>query len=178
MDLVYKLSSHPVGLLGRPITSARELRLLANLLQGKLTSGVGSKVRLSRKRNPREAWKAVKVLHRITNDVWWRRGWIFQESYKSGTRMRLLIKHPDKLNDLKRHYWDEDKLTPDRKPRFGNVDGELCIRYVDFLEEATRLCSGCLKRINRRRGPSAPTWMLEMEATLNQILHRAGKYTE
>ncbi|KAK3373174.1 hypothetical protein B0T24DRAFT_657209 [Lasiosphaeria ovina] len=174
MDLVYKLSSHPVGLLGRPITSVWELKLLAHLLQGKLTSGVGSEARLSRKRSPQEVRMAVEVVHRIINDRWWRRGWTFQESYKSGTRMRLLIKHPDKLNSLKRYYWVEDKRTPYRNPIFGNVDGELCISYVDFLEEATRLCLGCLRNINSHRGP---TWMLEMEVTLHQILHRAGKYT-
>ncbi|KAK4233054.1 hypothetical protein C8A03DRAFT_48273 [Achaetomium macrosporum] len=175
MDLVYKLSGYPVGLLGRPITSAWELKPLANLLQGKLTSGVGSKVRLSRKRSEREVWMAVEVLHRITDDDWWRRGWTFQESYKSGTRMRLLIKHPSKLKRLKRHYWIEDKRTHYRNPIFGNVDGELCISYVDFLEEATRLCLGCLNRINRHRGPSAPTWMLEMKYTY--ILERSQPMT-
>ncbi|KAH6854122.1 hypothetical protein B0I37DRAFT_301688 [Chaetomium sp. MPI-CAGE-AT-0009] len=145
MDLVYKSSKHPVGLLGRPITSALELKLLANLLQRKLTSGNGAYIRLSRNRNPQEAWLTLEILHRITKDDWWHRGWIFQENYKGGTRMKLLIKHSEDLEGLKHFYGN--MRNPYGSPIFGNVEGELCIRSVNFLEEATRLCFACRKSI-------------------------------
>ena len=70
MDLVYKSSKHPVGLLGRPITSTWELKLLGNLLQRKLTSGTKTYIRMSRNRNPQEVWKALEILDRITKDDW------------------------------------------------------------------------------------------------------------
>jgi hypothetical protein len=104
MDLVYKYSEHPVGLLGRPITSTSELKLLANLLQRRLTEDTGADVRLSRRINPHEAWRALEMVHQITKDDWWHRGWIFQENYKGGTRMKLLIKHSETLERLKRSY--------------------------------------------------------------------------
>ncbi|KAK4118106.1 hypothetical protein N657DRAFT_651630 [Parathielavia appendiculata] len=173
MDLVYKFSKHPVGLLVRPITSARELKLLANLLQRKLTSGNGAHIRLSRNRNPQEAWMALEILHRITKDDWWHRGWIFQENYKGGTRMKLLIKHSEDLEGLKRFYGN--MRNPYGSPIFGNVDGELCIRSVNFLEEATRLCLACWKSIGRHRILSNPT-MRKRKEVIKQILQTASKY--
>ena len=173
MDLVYKSSKHPVGLLGRPITSARELKLLANLLQRKLTSGTGTHIRLSRNRNPQEAWKALEILHRITKDDWWHRSWIFQENYKGGTRMKLLIKHSENLERLKRSY--RNMRSPYGRPIFGNVDGELCICSVDFLEQATRLCLAYRKSIVRRHIPSNPG-MRKREKVMERILQTAGKY--
>ncbi|KAB5529080.1 hypothetical protein GE09DRAFT_1253401 [Coniochaeta sp. 2T2.1] len=175
MDLVYKFSNHPVGLLGRPITSAQELELLANLLQRKLTSGTGAYIQLSRNRNPEEAWTALEMLHRITKDDWWHRGWIFQENYKGGIKMNLLIKHSEKLEDLKRFY-RRNMRSPYGSPIFGNIDGELCIRSVDFLEEATRLCLACRKAIVRHHIPSNPG-MRERETAVERILQTVGKYT-
>jgi len=173
MDLVYKFSKHPVGLLGRPITSARELKLLANLLQRKLTSGTGAHIRLSRNRNPQEAWMALEILHRITKDDWWHRGWIFQENYKGGTRMKLLIKHSENIEGLKRSY--RNIRSPYGKPIFGNADGELCISSVNFLEEATRLCLACWKSIVRHRILSNPR-MRKRKEVIKQILQTASKY--
>ncbi|KAK0745447.1 hypothetical protein B0T18DRAFT_409467 [Schizothecium vesticola] len=166
MDFVYKLSNHPVGLLARPIKSAWELKLLSNLLQGSLTTGDESDVRLSPKLKPRDAWMVVNLLRRITNDDWWRRGWIFQENYKAGTDMKLLIKHPKKLESLKRSW----------RRSFGSVDGELCILSVQFFEETTRLCLAFLRRIDNHQGPCVPPWMRKGKRMLQQILHRAGRY--
>ncbi|KAK3293825.1 uncharacterized protein B0H64DRAFT_462105 [Chaetomium fimeti] len=178
MDLVYKFSKHPVGLLGRPITSARELRLLANLLRRKLTSGDGdaAPIRLSESRNriTQEAWTTLKMLHRITKDDWWHRGWIFQENYKGGTRMKLLIKHSEDLEDLKRFYGNMS--NPYGSPIFGNVDGELCIRSVDLMEEATRLCLAYRNSTTRHRIPPNPRMRKRKEVILEQILQTAGKY--
>ncbi|KAK3386499.1 hypothetical protein B0H63DRAFT_430296 [Podospora didyma] len=165
MDLVYKLSNHPVGLLARPIKSAWELKLLSNLLQGNLTMGGESNVRLSPKLDPREIWMVVDLLRRITSDDWWCRGWIFQENYKAGTDMRLLIKHPEKLESLKRS-WHQV---------FGDVDGELCILSVQLFEKATHLCLASLRRIDEHQG-TLPRWMRKRKRVLHKILHRAGRY--
>ncbi|KAK0613254.1 hypothetical protein B0T14DRAFT_569325 [Immersiella caudata] len=172
MDLVYAKSEHPVGLLGRPIASERELRHLYRLLRGKLTKGEESQLQLS---VPiQTAWAVVSTLRKITDDDWWQRAWVFQENYKGGINMKLLIRNSDDLEPVKtilesRH----------RNPAFGNVRGELCIRSVDFFEQATRLCSAFEARIAKRgrifkpRGlPSIKT----MNTTIRNILDRAGRY--
>ncbi|KAK0642895.1 hypothetical protein B0T16DRAFT_331333 [Cercophora newfieldiana] len=170
MDRVYSLSDHPVGLLGRPITLAWEMKMLANLLQGKFTAGKWQGVKLSRKRNLREAWVAVRLLRRITNDFWWTRGWVFQENHRGGIKMKLLIRYSDHLERLKRRY--EGVRSPYGSPIFGDVKGELCIRSVDFFEQATRLCLAFRKRLATYRNPRRK----RMEI-LERILHRAGKYS-
>lgn len=177
MDQVYKLSDHPVGLLGRPIKSAWELDLLANILLGKFTTGDGDRLCLSRKKSWQDVWAAINLLHRITSDDWWTRGWIFQENYRGGTNMKLLIKHPARLEHQKRRYLNNDKQSYYGIPVFGDVSGELCIRSVDFSEQATRLCLACQKRSGRYRGPPTPAAMARMIRTTRRILHQAGKYT-
>ncbi|KAK3370804.1 hypothetical protein B0T24DRAFT_627072 [Lasiosphaeria ovina] len=164
MDLVYKRSSHPVGLLGRPITSAYELRLLANILQGELTSVRGDQIRLSHHKSSKHTWHALELLSRITADKWWQSGWVFQENYKAGTRMALLIRHVEHLEPVKQ-----------RHPVFGTLRGELCIRSVDFMEGATRLCLACRHQIARYRGPSS-AWATRKAKTIDRILAAAGRY--
>lgn len=166
MDLVYKLSRYPVGLLGRPIKSAWELERLANLLQGKLTSGSGANIQLSRETNLHKARTTLEVLRRITGDDWWRRGWIFQENYKGDIKMRLLIKYSGKLERLKRRY--QETRSYYGTPIFGSVPGELCIRSVDLFEETTRLClaySSATAKSDKK-----------MERIISVLLQRAGKY--
>ncbi|KAH7304611.1 hypothetical protein B0I35DRAFT_401109 [Stachybotrys elegans] len=177
MDQVYKLSDYPVGLLGRPIKSAWELSLLANILLGRFTEGDGDRLYLSRKKSWQQVCVAVDLLRRITSDDWWTRGWIFQENYRGGTNMKLLIKHPAKLEHQKRRYLKEDERNPSGIPVFGEVDGELCIRSIDFHEQATRLCLACQQCSGRYRGRSTPAAMARMSRTITRILHRAGKYT-
>jgi hypothetical protein len=116
---------------------------------------------------------ALEILHRITKDDWWHRGWIFQENYKGGTRMKLLIKHPENLEGLKRSY--RNMRSPYSRSIFGNVDGELCIHSVDFVEEATRLCLACRKSTVRHHIPSNPG-IRNREKVMEQILQTAGKY--
>ena len=174
MDLVYSRSNHPVGLLGRPITSPSELRLLAILLQGSLTTGEGSELNLSQK-GKLVAWKAVKMLRRITDDEWWRRGWVFQENYRGGTKMELLIRYSKNLENLKRDY--RQNTSPYGTPIFGDVDGELCISSVNFFEQVTRLCLVCLRRIDQCHSSSTSNseWA-SRKGVLNGILDRAGRY--
>ncbi|KAK3376265.1 hypothetical protein B0T24DRAFT_572924 [Lasiosphaeria ovina] len=166
MDLVYKLSNHPIGLLARPIESKWEMELLSNILQGNLTMGDESNVQLSPKLKLWKVWKAVDLLRRITSDDWWCRGWIFQENYKAGTYMKLLIRHPKKL-ELQKSSW---------YGVFGGVDGELCIRSVQFFKEATRLCLASLRHIDEHQGSPVPRWMRKKKNGLQKILNRAGRY--
>jgi len=173
MDRVYSLSNHPVGLLGRPITSVWELKLLANLLQGKLTKGEKlPQIKLAQT-NPQEIWMTVEMLRRITNDDWWQRAWVFQENYRGGTKMKLLISHPEKLERLKT--WYRNAESPYGDPIFGEhyVPGELCISSVEFFEETTRFCIACLNRISKLR--QSP-FTSRMRRVLARILHRAGRY--
>jgi hypothetical protein len=100
MDLVYKLSKHPVGLLGRPMKSKSELNLLECLLSGKLVDG-SSDFRVSTETTIHKAKKALGLLHDITQDRWWQRAWTFQENYRGGRRMRLLIRHNPSLERRK-----------------------------------------------------------------------------
>jgi len=177
MDRVYTLSSKPVGLLGRRITKPRELDLLANLLQGKLTVGNDDAPRLSRPASLTNARAAMLLLREITDDAWWKRGWIFQEKYRAGTRMEMLILHPESLERPKRSY-----LTRNRSLAvFGDVDGELCFSCVKFCEETTRLCMAFERAMDWRperhvrprhyRGRRALT-----RKDIGKILAAAGKY--
>ena len=130
-DLVFKLSNHPVALLGRPIGSGGELDLLARILAGKLVDGneEARELRLSEATDRAEAGRALGLLREMTSDLWWTRAWTFQENYCAGRKMTLLIRHAEGLERQKRSYH-----------LFGDVRGELCIRSVEFSREATRLC--------------------------------------
>jgi hypothetical protein len=130
MDLVYQLSEHPVALLGRTITSGYELHLLTRILSGNLIDGHGDgEFRLSAAA-VYEARKALSLLYKMTRDKWWGRAWTFQENYRGGPRMRLLIRHNPLLERQKLRY----------RRLFGELPGELCVLSVDFSTEATRLC--------------------------------------
>lgn len=78
MDMVYRRSRYPVGLLSTPLRHQHELDLLLLLLQGKLTVGH------ERSRRPQLAYEVgaetarevLKVLFSIMRDPWWQRRWI------------------------------------------------------------------------------------------------------
>ncbi|KAM5356989.1 hypothetical protein ACJZ2D_016728 [Fusarium nematophilum] len=131
MDLVYKLSKHPVALLGKPIEWQDELDLLVKILTGQLVykpQGT-TKFQLSQTTSHDEASRALGLLSRITKDRWWTRAWTFQENYRAGANMTLLIRHPPFLEVQKRSYG----LFPD-------VSCEICIKSVDFCKASTELC--------------------------------------
>ncbi|KAL8410403.1 hypothetical protein RB596_000188 [Gaeumannomyces avenae] len=139
MDLVYHLSEHPVALLGRPMNDALELRILHRVLSGDLVDSPkgsnGSSPRLSREASITDASEALLLLHKITRDDWWTRSWTFQENYRGGVKMRLLIRHPPSLEDLKL------QLDAEKGSRvLGKMPGELCVNSVTFSEQATLLC--------------------------------------
>lgn len=168
MDLVYSLSKHPVALLGRPINSRQELRLLARLLQGELTFRSQSRSYILRGTNLREAYRALKLLSKITNDKWWTRGWTFQENYRGGKNMKLLIKHSSRLDWLKRSY---HKL-------FGEVDGELCFLSVQFSEAATNFCLAFRAHLKNRHFTLSQEKVLQTcKEQIKLILGTAARYT-
>lgn len=153
MDRVFSRSSHPVALLTRPINSSSELVLLTRVLDGRLVCEDSDGLWLSRNTSLEQALEALELLKDITLDVWFSRGWTFQENYKAGTKMKLLIPHRMIMNRLK-----VSKLM-------GGIDGELCIDSVKFHEETTKLCFAY-----QSHHP--------IPASLsNHLLSRAGKYT-
>ncbi|KAK6075781.1 hypothetical protein SCUP234_07582 [Seiridium cupressi] len=86
MDLVYKHSRHPVGLLEQQLENEEDLALLALLLDGGMVGQAPRAQRfwLPKGSDTRAAKKALKLVQRLTSDVWWKRAWIFQENYRSG----------------------------------------------------------------------------------------------
>jgi hypothetical protein len=127
MDLVYQISRHPVALLGRPLQTESELDIFESLLSKRLFDNL--KPRSPRETNIREAREALSLLHEITQDLWWSRAWTFQENYRGGAKMRLLIRHHPSLEQKKLNY-----------QRYGRIPGELLVKSVDFSKEATQLC--------------------------------------
>jgi hypothetical protein len=152
MDLVYKQSNHPVALLELELDHAEDIDLLADLLARKLVYGVN---RLKYK-NFNRARKALYLVKRIT-DIWWERAWIFQERYRAGMGMKLLIGHWAKLESYKCFH----ACSGFRKR---HVYRELCISSVAFSDEATRLCL-------------ALQGIKSLSTDINQILSAAGKYS-
>ncbi|EFZ04529.2 hypothetical protein MAA_01603 [Metarhizium robertsii ARSEF 23] len=158
MDLVYQLSQHPVALLGWQLTVESELHLLTRILSGDLVSGISNReFRLSKATSIYEAKKALWLLWKITHDLWWERAWTFQENYRSGSRMRLLIRHNPSLESQKLRYH-----------LFGKIPGELCISSVAFSAQVTQLCLAI-------RG-AAESMRLNDLRRIDNILQAAGRY--
>ncbi|KAI0903615.1 heterokaryon incompatibility protein-domain-containing protein [Ustulina deusta] len=151
MDRVYSLSEHPVALLTRPVNRADDLELLNQILNGQLVEGDGTRFRLSTKTSLHKASSAIRLLEEITSDTWFTRCWTFQENYRAGIRMELLIPHPP-------------ALSGNKPPLLGFLDGELRINSADFHEKATQLCLAYQK--------DQPG----LANSCGQILNRVGKY--
>ncbi|RYP47723.1 hypothetical protein DL768_006259 [Monosporascus sp. mg162] len=160
MDWVYKQSAHPLALLGRPIGSPYELELLYEILEGQFVvrhyRAGHCHHQLSENTSRRRARDALLLLHKITSDLWWRRAWTFQENYKGGRAMTLLISHQPSWDRRKRRY-----------RIFGRIPGELCINSVEFSDQATRLCQAF--------GSAEPQTPEEKRA-IRAIKMRAGRY--
>ncbi|KAK8105253.1 hypothetical protein PG999_008612 [Apiospora kogelbergensis] len=159
MDLVYQLSSHPVALLGRPMQETSELHLLKLIMTGKLVakSDNGSESPFWKPTELGEAIRALRLLHDITQDLWWRRAWTFQENYRGGRPMRLLIPYTSSLESPKRCL-----------KGFGKMPGELCIKSVSFSTEATYICLA-LNRVKRKLLP-------DDIQRIKDVLRAAGRY--
>lgn len=155
MDLVYQLSKHPVALLARPLQIESELDLLTHILSGNLVDS-DCNFRLSRATTVHKARKALWLLREITRDIWWGRAWTFQENYRGGLRMQLLIRHDQSLERQKLHH-----------QIFGEIPGGLCVRSVTFSKEATRLCLAL-----RSAGVELPPVDV---SRINDVLRAAGR---
>jgi hypothetical protein len=151
MDLVYRQSGHPVGLLAVVFYDQSEVNYLQTLMMG------GSVILNNEDEYPKPAYSTrsrtslgiFNVLIHLYKDRWWTRAWIFQEEYISSTAMRILIRR--KQGILVRR-------------KFGFLQGEMCMNAVDFRKQATlfllafkresrcgraKKCSRMLKRFGR-----------------------------
>ena len=151
MDLVYRHSRHPVGLLAVVFDDQSEVDYLQTLMTG------DSVVQNNEDEYPKLVHSAesctslgiFNVLVHLYKDRWWTRAWIFQEEYLSSTAMQILIRR--KQGILARR-------------KFGFVRGEICLSAVDFRKQATlfllafkrgsqcgraKKCSRMLKRFGR-----------------------------
>ncbi|KAK1705734.1 hypothetical protein BDP67DRAFT_494626 [Colletotrichum lupini] len=139
MDMVYKLSNHPIALLARPIESHEELCLLADVFQGNFVSKHASgEFRLSSFAESalERLRRALSLLDAITSDLWWTRAWTFQENYRCDGQMTLLISHPED-GEIFREKTKKEKV-------FGNVVGDISISSRKFQTESTKLCQACI----------------------------------
>jgi hypothetical protein len=124
MDVLYRESRHPIGLLAVILKTQPEVNYLQTLMTGRAA------VRASEDEYPRLAYSTTSrvslgifdVLVHLHIDRWWTRAWTFQEEYLSSTSMRILIRLEPGL--VARH-------------RFGSVQGELCLNAVQFRTQAT-----------------------------------------
>jgi hypothetical protein len=134
MDLVYRNSRYPLGVLMVPILTQGRLDLLANLLRGHFVEPYDDINCPSLKRTvaPEKVNEVLDLLCHITSDPWWTRGWVFQEEYRSSTNMDLLIPHDPSLE--RGNYTNV----------FGDMDNELLVQSNDFRTEATLFCLACL----------------------------------
>ncbi|KAK1635710.1 hypothetical protein BDP81DRAFT_290625, partial [Colletotrichum phormii] len=139
MDMVYKLSNHPIALLARPIESREELCLLADILHGNFVSKQASgdfRLKSMTQGALDRLREALSLLNAITSDLWWTRAWTFQENYRCDGKMTLLISHPK----------DDKIFREKRKNReiFGKVIGDLSISSRKFQTESTKMCQACI----------------------------------
>jgi hypothetical protein len=134
MDWVYSLSDHPAALLGRPIQDEDEMETLSAILRGVLVKYHDGGFALSKGAEYSQAQRMLNLLYEITSDKWWTRAWTFQENYRAGLKMTLLIHHDPQLEITKR------SMLSGKKPMFGVVPGELSVQSVKFSESATKFC--------------------------------------
>lgn len=150
MDQVYQRSRYPVALLGRPIRTLHELTLLYGVLTGEYVewdATTGSR---------QQALESLRLLYEITSDLWWQRAWTYQENYKGGEDMILLISHPPSWDQQKRDY-----------EIFDDVPGELCIKSISFSHHVTTFCQTFRHAI-------PPT--LGQDEQIQNILSKAGRF--
>ncbi|KAJ4179879.1 hypothetical protein NW767_014523 [Fusarium falciforme] len=162
MDRVYSLSDHPVALLGRPINKESEMATLAAVLKGQLVECVDGEFQLRETTTSEKAQEALQLLYEITTDKWWSRAWTFQENYRAGLKMTLLIHHSPDLEKPKR------KFRLSGKALFNLIPGELSVQSVRLSENATKFCIALRK---------LATGTKEDKEKIQHILRTAGKYT-
>lgn len=129
MDIVYRRSHHPVGVLSVPLTHQKHVNHLRQLLEG---SCVGELDKFPGRLQPQvsfsKARKILQTLFRVTCDPWWTRRWIFQEEYCTSLGMHLLI--PLRPGVKKSDMHDD------------NLD-DFVIDARTFRQQVTRFCIAC-----------------------------------
>jgi len=128
MDVVYRRSRYPVGILSTPLCCQEDIDNLYELLKGNFVGESPGVKSLELSISPWKAQKVIDMLFRLTCDTWWTRRWVFQEEYCAMERMRLLIPHKRGLNKAK-----DIKVL-------GNITDELAVAASSFRMEATRFC--------------------------------------
>jgi hypothetical protein len=123
MDVLYRRSKHPIGLLAVILETQDEVNFLQTLMVGDTV------IRECKDDYPRLACPVEScamgvfdVLVRLHTDRWWTRAWIFQEEYLSSTSMQILIRH-------------KQGIAPSGTS--GSVEGEVCLNAVEFCTHAT-----------------------------------------
>ncbi|KAI0872855.1 heterokaryon incompatibility protein-domain-containing protein [Hypoxylon argillaceum] len=161
MDLVYSYSKHPIGLLYQPIMSIAELELLAKLITWQSVIKSGSRYKLSSSLSPMARTKTLELLESIISDRWWTRAWTYQENYRGGTYMKLLIPHHISAKD----YSDEYASL------FGDIPGEIVLNSTEFHEVATAFCLALDSSVDLRE---AKERVLERVRKYNLLLEKPG----
>ncbi|KAH7471506.1 hypothetical protein FOMA001_g13233 [Fusarium oxysporum f. sp. matthiolae] len=151
MDRVYSLSRYPVTLLSRTIKTSEQLELLIEILSEDFVVRGEGQYEISRSKTLERARRALDLLNYITSDPWFSRGWTYQENYRGGSRMRLLITHASSIRAQKPSNY------------VGSLDGELCIKSWEFYEQATKLCLAY-----KSRQPRSNCW--------ESIISKAARY--
>lgn len=167
MHLVYSYSNHPVALLARTVYSHTELERLHRLLAGKVVRRVTARIvkqqrislKLAKGITRVEALETIRLLYEMSRDDWWTRAWTFQENYRAGVRMTLLIPHNTFLEGEKRRFGV-----------FGDLPGELSIKAVTLSDHATKLCQVL-------KSGAVGTLSQETKKMIKNILKTMGKYT-
>ncbi|KAI0173893.1 hypothetical protein BJ166DRAFT_510501 [Pestalotiopsis sp. NC0098] len=158
MDLVYKYSNYPLGLLEQELKDEDDLHLLALLLGGIMVEHAlrpRKRFWLSKGADMEDAKKALALVHRLIRDPWWKRAWIYQENYRGGAGMTLLLSHSRHLE------------RPKRELGFGKVLGELCINSAELSYQASRLCLAL--QSSKHIGP-------DERNMITTVLAAAGRY--
>lgn len=156
MDLIYKFSEYPVGLLSNPIKYHEDLNLLQGLLSSSFVKTSSARPMLKPGVSINMALKILRLLDYITADKWWTRAWIFQEDYRSSVKMNLLIPHSLRLNRTQaRREWC-------------SIPSELQVNSADFHEQATVFCLAFRQKVGDE-------WQ-GAHGKCEDILSRARKY--
>jgi hypothetical protein len=133
MDLVYKRSQHPVGLLATVLSQASQIDLLRELLEGDLAFENDNALRLKSSCDDSKIETIMSLLDLISQDLWWKRAWIFQEDYLGEPRMVLLVPHsPEIASQLENFAQQQSKKAP-----LWIIEGEICINASVFRRQAT-----------------------------------------
>jgi hypothetical protein len=144
MDLLRRVSRHPIGLLAIILKTQPEVNYLQTLMTGT--------VRASEEEYPRLAYSTTScislgifdVLVHLHIDHWWTTAWTFQEEYLSLTSMRILIRREPGL--VVRH-------------RFGSMQGEPCLDAAEFRAQATLFFLASKWEANRKFAKKCATML-------------------